>query len=291
MFSGTYTAIVTPFTDDNEVDYGKLRELVNIQIDGGISGIVPCGTTGESPTLTYDEHEQVVKTVVEEVNGRVQVIAGTGSNNTVESVHLTKKAREFGADAALVIMPYYNKPMPEGQFLHFKTVAEEGGLPVVVYNVPGRTGKSITPADIARMFEKIENVKALKDAAGDIEFTCTVRSLCDIDILSGDDSLTYPMISVGGQGVISVVSNVAPKEMSEMVGLALEGKYGEARTAHYRLWNLFKDMFIETNPIPVKAALEMMGLINGKLRLPLSEIEQSNREKLKKTLKDLSLVK
>lgn len=290
MFKGAYTAIITPFTDSNEVNFEKLRELVQIQLENGIDGIVPCGTTGESPTLTMDEHEQVIKTVIEEARGKAQVIAGTGSNNTVESVHLTKKAAEFGADAALVIMPYYNKPMPAGQYLHFKTVCEEGGLPVVVYNVPGRTGKMILAEDIAKMYEEIDNVVALKDAVGDIEYTCAVRNLCDIDILSGDDSLTYPMIACGGQGVISVVSNIAPREVSAMVHAALEGDFEKAVKDHYRLWNVFKGIFIETNPIPIKAALEMKGVINGALRLPMSRIGADNQEKLRAILQENGLL-
>jgi 4-hydroxy-tetrahydrodipicolinate synthase len=290
MFKGTYTAIITPFTLENEVDFEKLRELVDIQIEGGVDGIVPCGTTGESPTLSFEEHEAVIQTVIDQAGGRVQVIAGTGSNNTVESVHLTKKAAEFGADGALVIMPYYNKPMPEGQYAHFRTVAEEGGLPVVVYNVPGRTGKSIMPETLARMFDEIDNIRALKDAAGDIDFTCSVLNLCDITVLSGDDSLTYPMMAVGGSGVISVASNVVPADMSALVSLAAAGKMKEARSAHFRLWNLFKALFIETNPIPVKEALSMTGRINGALRLPLSRMEKPARSVLADALKELGLI-
>jgi len=290
MFKGTYTAIVTPFGTNNEVDHEKLRELVNFQIEEGIDGIVPCGTTGESPTLTMDEHEAVVRTVIEEVGGKVQVIAGTGSNNTAEAVHLTKKAAEFGADGALVIMPYYNKPMPEGQFQHFKKVAEEGGIPVVLYNVPGRTGKSIEPEDVARMYEEIEGVVALKDAVGDMEYTCKVRSLCDIDILSGEDSMNYPIIAVGGKGAISVASNVVPGRVSEMITDANNGNYEKAREQHFRLWGLFKVLFIETNPIPVKTALEIMGKIDGNLRLPLSDMEEKNRQALERVLAGLDLV-
>jgi 4-hydroxy-tetrahydrodipicolinate synthase len=290
MFEGAYTAIVTPFTDDNSVDFDKLRELVDLQIEGGITGIVPCGTTGESPTLTMEEHEQVIKTVIEEAKDKVQVIAGTGSNNTAEAVHLTSKAAEFGADGALVIMPYYNKPMPDGQFQHFKTVAEAGKIPIVIYNVPGRTGKSILAEDIAKMFKEIEEVTALKDAVGDIEYTCAVRSICDIEILSGDDSMTFPMMAVGAQGVISVASNVAPDMVAGMVKAALTGDYNTAREEHYKLWSLFKGLFIETNPIPVKAALHLMGKINGKMRLPMSEISEGNREKVKAILKGVGLV-
>jgi len=290
MFKGTFTAIVTPFTRDGGVDHEKLRELVAWQIEAGVDGIVPCGTTGESPTLTMEEHVEVIKTVVEEAKGRVQVLAGTGSNNTAEAVHLTEKAAEFGADGALVIMPYYNKPMPEGQFRHFKKVAEAGGIPVVVYNVPGRTGKSIAPADIARMFTEIDNIVGLKDATGDIEYTCTVRSLCDIDILSGDDSMTFPMIAVGGQGVISVASNVAPARVGAMVNAALEGDYARAREEHYALWDLFKGLFIETNPIPVKTALAMMGKIEEVFRLPLSEMGEANRRKIEEIMRRLGLL-
>jgi 4-hydroxy-tetrahydrodipicolinate synthase len=290
MFKGTYTAIVTPFSEDNSVDFEKLRELVAKQIEGGVTGIVPCGTTGESPTLTMDEHAEVIKTVIEETKGKVQVIAGTGSNNTAEAVHLTTKAAEYGADGALVIMPYYNKPMPAGQFQHFKTVADAGKIPIVVYNVPGRTGKSILAEDIAKMFEEIDEIKALKDAVGDIEYTCSVRSMCDIAILSGDDSMTFPMIAVGAQGVISVASNVTPDMVSKMVAAALDGDFDAARSQHYKLWKLFKGLFVETNPIPVKTALQLMGKINGKMRLPMSEISDGNREKVKAILADLELL-
>ena len=290
MFKGTYTAIVTPFDENNEVDYDKLRELVHFQIDGGVQGIVPCGTTGESPTLTVEEHERVIRTVIEEANGSVQVIAGTGSNNTAEAVHLTEKAAEFGADAALVIMPYYNKPMPDGQFKHFKTVAEAGGIPLIVYNVPGRTGKSILPEDIARMYEQIDGIAAIKDAVGDIEYTCAVRRLCSIDILSGDDSMTFPMIAVGGQGVISVASNVVPERVSAMVSYAESGDFANGRKEHFALWDLFKGLFIETNPIPVKTALSLMGKAGGNLRLPLSEMEEANREKLRKILAEMNIL-
>lgn len=290
MFKGTFTAIVTPFKEDRKVDYDKLRELVNFQIENGVDGIVPCGTTGESPTLTMEEHVSIIKTVIEEVKGRVKVIAGTGSNNTAESVHLTKKAAGFGADGALVIMPYYNKPMPAGQYLHFKTVSEEAKIPIVLYNVPSRTGKLMEAEDVVRMFKEIDNVVAIKDAVGDIEYTCKVRSLCDIAILSGDDSMTFPMIAVGAQGVISVASNVAPDKVCEMVRLANEGSIGQARKKHYELWGLFKGLFIETNPIPVKAALAMMGKIREVLRLPLSEMSESNKGKLKDILQQLGIV-
>ncbi|MFC1479011.1 4-hydroxy-tetrahydrodipicolinate synthase [Planctomycetota bacterium] len=290
MFEGAYTAIVTPFAENNEIDEEKLRELVHFQIEGGVDGIVPCGTTGESPTLTMAEHEKVIKAVIEEAKGKVKVIAGTGSNNTVEAVHLTKKAAEFGADGALVIMPYYNKPMPEGQFLHFKSVSEAGGIPVVVYNVPGRTGKSILPEDMARMFEKIDNIVALKDAVGDIEYTCAVRSLCDIEVLSGDDSMTFPMMAVGGKGIISVASNIVPDRVSSMVKAAASGDFDSAREQHFAMWDLFKGLFVETNPIPVKTALIMMGKISGGMRLPLSEMEQKNQETLRNILEKMNIL-
>jgi 4-hydroxy-tetrahydrodipicolinate synthase len=231
-----------------------------------------------------------MRAVIEETRRRVPVIAGTGSNNTAESVFLTKKAAELKADGALVIMPYYNKPMPAGQMLHFKAVCAAGRIPVMVYNVPSRTAKRIEAEDIARMYKEIDEVVAVKDAVGDIEFTCKTRSLSDIQILSGDDSMTFPMIAVGGQGVISVASNVAPAAVTAMVKAANAGDFPAARRMHYALWDLFKGLFIETNPIPVKTALELMGRAPARLRLPLSAIEDKNLVKLQAMLKAAKLI-
>ncbi|MHC4870764.1 MAG: 4-hydroxy-tetrahydrodipicolinate synthase [Planctomycetota bacterium] len=290
MFSGSIVAITTPFTDDaSAVDFDKLDELIEWHIESGTSGIVPCGCTGEAATLTHDEQEEVISRTIKTVNGRIKVIAGTGSNNTAEAVSLSKKAGEAGADGVLVITPYYNKPTPEGQFRHYKMVADAAKVPVMLYNVPGRTGTKMTPETIARLFNEVENVTCVKEACGSVDQVSSIIDICDIAVLSGDDSLTLPMMSVGGTGVVSVAANLLPREVAEMVKFWEEGKPEEAKKMHYKLLPIFKGLFIETNPIVVKAAMQMAGLINGVVRMPLCEITSAGAETLRKILTDYGL--
>jgi len=289
LFSGSMVAIVTPFKN-NKFDEEKFRELIEFQIKNNTSAIVPCGTTGESATLTHDEHNKVIDSAIKIVNKRVPVIAGTGSNSTYETVKLTKHAKDAGADAALLITPYYNKPTQKGLIAHYKKIAESVDIPIILYNVPGRTGVNMLPETVAKL-SKIENIIAVKEASGNLNQIAKIISLCDISVLSGDDSLTLPILALGGSGVISVAANVAPKDVSEMVNSFDKGDLNKARKIHFKLFSLFKDLFIETNPIPVKTALSLMGMLNGELRLPLVEIENKNKEVLKKTLEETGLLK
>lgn len=288
MFSGVYTAIVTPLTRDGAVDYDKFRALIERQIESGVDGIVPVGTTGESPTLRVDEHHQVIAVAVEATGDRAKVIAGTGANSTDEAIELTGKALEAGADATLQVTPYYNKPNQEGLKRHFSAVADIG-LPVVLYNVPGRSGREIAIDTIVDLSEH-PHIVAVKEAGGSVDRVSNIVRRCDLDVLSGDDSLTFPMMAVGGKGVISVASNVAPAKVSEMVHNALDGKWDEAATLHRALHKLFCDLFIDTNPIPVKAALAMMGLIEEVYRLPLCPLTSDKKEVLAETLQELNLI-
>ncbi len=288
MFEGAYTAIVTPFNRSGGVDYAKLNDLVEFQIAGGIDGIVPVGTTGESPTLDYKEHNLVIEAVIERCAGRVKVIAGTGGNSTSEALQLTQHAKEAGADGSLQVTPYYNKPSQEGLYRHFTAVAEIG-IPTVLYNIPGRSGIEITVETVARL-AKHPNIVALKEAGGSVNRVSQVLSKCDICIVSGDDSLTLPMMAVGAKGVISVASNVAPKPVADMVHFALGGEWDEARALHKKYFGLFSDLFIDTNPIPVKAALAMMGRIEEEYRLPLCPMTDPLKVKLADCLKGLGLI-
>lgn len=288
MLQGTYTAIVTPFTAGGQVDYGKMKALIDLQAEGGVDGIVPVGTTGESPTLDYDEHNKVIDVTIEGCRGRMQVIAGTGANSTAEAVELTRHAKEAGADATLQVTPYYNKPNQEGLFRHFSEVANLG-LPVVLYNVPGRTGREIAVDTIVRLAQH-PNVVAVKEAGGSVDRVSAILSQCDITVLSGDDSLTFPMMAVGAKGVISVASNVIPAEVTQLTHLALEGLWEEARMLHQKYYRLFTDLFIDTNPIPVKAALVMLGLIEEAYRLPLCPMSDDKKERLRKLLEELEIV-
>ena len=288
MFKGCYTAIVTPFTKDGAVDFPRLRDLVEWQIAEGVDGLVPVGTTGESPTLDYSEHEKVIEEVIAVARHRVQIIAGTGANSTSEALELTRHALDAGADATLQVTPYYNKPMPMGLLRHFSAVADLG-LPVVLYNVPGRTSREI-PIDVVVKLSEHPKIVAVKEAGGSVERVSAILKRCAITVLSGDDSLTLPMMSVGATGVISVVSNVAPKDVTELTHLALAGRWDEARALHYQYYNLFTDLFIETNPVPVKAALAMMGRIEETYRLPLCEMEGKTRAVLAKTMQEVALI-
>ena len=290
MFQGTYTALITPFNRDGSVDYGCLRALVDQQAAAGIAGVCPVGTTGESPTLDYEEHAQVIRKTVEYAAGRMQVVAGTGANSTREAVELTRHAKEDGADATLQIAPYYNKPSPEGLYRHFAEVAEVG-LPVLLYNAPGRTARDI-PVPVLRRLAAHDAVKGIKEAAGDANRVNLIRAAIGdrLDILSGDDSLTLPMMAAGAKGVVSVASNVVPAEIVKMVNLALANDFAGALAVHTRLLNLFADLFIEVNPVPVKAAMAMLGTAQEVYRLPLCEMRPENREKLKNTIEKLGLI-
>jgi 4-hydroxy-tetrahydrodipicolinate synthase len=290
VFEGTSTALVTPFCD-GEIDETALRELVEFQIGSGIDALVPCGSTGESATMSHAEHHRVVEIVVSQARGRVPVLAGTGSNNTREAIELTGHAKAAGADGALLISPYYNKPTQEGIVAHFTAIARETDFPLVVYNIPGRTASNLLPATLARLAD-VEQIVGVKEACGDLGQISEVIARCpdDFAVLSGDDALTLPLLAVGGAGVISTSANVAPAEMAELVTAARGGDFARARAIHYRLLPLFDALFCETNPIPLKAALAAMGRIGDEIRLPLTEITQPNRERLKVVLKELGLL-
>lgn len=290
MFEGVHTALVTPLKG-NEVDEEALANMVELQIRAGINGLVPCGSTGESATLSHFEHRKVVEIVVTTARGRVPVIAGTGSNSTLEAVELTQHAKEAGADGALLISPYYNKPTQEGIIRHYDQVASATSLPLIVYNIPGRTASNILPNTLARIAE-IENVVAVKEASGDLEQMSQAIAACrsGFTFLSGDDALTLPLMSVGGHGVISTTSNVVPAEMVSLVQSFNSGDLQGAREMHYRLLPLIETMFSETNPIPVKAAQALRGLCEEEIRLPLLPISSENRERLRISLKEFGLL-
>ena len=291
MFKGSIVAIVTPFKD-GKIDEESFRELIEFHIENGTSAIVPCGTTGESATLSVEEHEKVIEITVDAVKGRVPVIAGTGANSTQEAIELTQHAKKAGADATLQVVPYYNKPTQEGLYQHFKTIAKEAPLPQVLYNIPGRTGLNMLPETVARLAE-LPEVVAIKEASGNLAQMAEIVELAGdkITLLSGDDNLTLPVLAIGGQGVVSVVANIVPKENAEMIDAWDRGDYGKAKELYYRLLPLCKAMFYETNPIPVKTALSMMGKISEEMRLPLYKMSDSNRERLRKVLKDFGLIK
>jgi 4-hydroxy-tetrahydrodipicolinate synthase len=294
MFTGCYTALVTPFSKSGGVDENRLRELVEFQIAGGVDGLVPCGTTGESPTLSHEEHNHVIELVVKFAAGRCKVIGGTGSNSTDEAISMTQHAKEVGADASLQVAPYYNKPTQAGLYAHFRAIAEAVDLPMVFYNIPGRCGVDIANETMARLRRELPSrIVGLKEATGSVDRVSQLRALLDREfcILSGDDSLTLPMMSVGAVGVISVASNIVPREVTDMVHAALKGDFERAGRIHAKLFPLFKDLFIETNPIPVKAAVAMMGFIEEGYRLPMVPMSDANRTQLRKTLLSFGLVK
>ena len=290
MFTGSIVAIVTPFRN-GRVDERALGDLIEFQIASGTDGIVPCGTTGESGTLSHTEHDRVVAFTVEAVRRRVPVIAGTGSNSTEEAIALTRHAKQAGADGALLITPYYNKPMQEGLFRHYKAVAEAVDLPIVLYNIPGRTAVNMSPATVARL-TSVRNIVAIKEGGGSLQQVSEIIKTCGdrMTVLSGDDALTLPMLAVGARGVITVTANIAPAEMAAMLDAFAAGKLDEARRLHYKLFPLFTALFFETNPIPVKEALALMGKIDGELRLPLSPMAPDTREKLARALKEYGLI-
>jgi 4-hydroxy-tetrahydrodipicolinate synthase len=290
MFNGAISAIITPFRT-GAVDEAALRDLVEWEIHSGVDGIVPCGSTGESATLTHDEHEQVIKIVVDQVRRRVPVIAGTGSNATAEAIRLTAFAREVRADGALLISPYYNKPTQDGIYQHYKAVANAVDLPIIVYNIPGRTGSNIAPETFARLSE-IKNIVAVKESSGSMDQCSDILNLCGdrLTLLSGDDPLAVPLMAIGAKGVISVVTNVMPREVHEMVAAGLAGDFERARELHYQLLPLTRALFVETNPIPVKQACAFMGKCTNEMRLPLMPMTPPAAEKLRAVMKDLHLI-
>jgi 4-hydroxy-tetrahydrodipicolinate synthase len=292
LFTGTYTAIVTPFKS-GKLDEDALKRLVQAQIHGGVDGIVPVGTTGESPTLDYDEHIQVIDAAVDFAGGKIKVLAGTGGNSTSEAIYLTKAAEDAGADGSLQVAPYYNKPTQEGLFQHFKAVADATKLPLVLYSVPGRCGIEIGVETVKRLAAACKNIVGIKEAGGNPDRVSQLRAVVgeSFTILSGDDSLTLPFMAVGAHGVVSVASNVIPREVAHMVQAFAMGKIEVAQKLHHKFYPLFKDLFIESNPIPVKAALAMMGQIEEEYRLPLTPMNAKTRDALQATLKACGVVK
>ena len=289
-FSGCMVALVTPFKD-NKVDWESVESLVEFHIENGIHGIVPCGTTGESATLTHKEHNEVVEAVVKFVKKRVAVIAGTGSNSTQEAIEFTRSAEQAGADGALMISPYYNRPTQEGIYQHYKKVASEVHIPLIIYNIPSRTGSKIEPETLARLAE-VKNIAGVKEATGSVDQAMEVLRLCGdgLEVYSGEDSLTFSLMALGGKGVISTVANVAPREMSQLTRACFEGDWEKGRKIQFQLIPLIRSLFIETNPIPVKTALAVMGKCGGELRLPMTPMGEQNVKKLKKAMSDFGLI-
>ncbi|MBM4262289.1 MAG: 4-hydroxy-tetrahydrodipicolinate synthase [Deltaproteobacteria bacterium] len=290
MFTGSMVALVTPFKND-KVDWQSLESLVEFHVQNGTHGIVPCGTTGESATLSHAEHDEVIRTVIKSVRGRVPVIAGTGSNSTDEAVRLTKEAERSGASGALMISPYYNRPTQEGIYQHYKKVASEVGIPIIVYNIPGRTGSKIEPETLARMAE-IGNIAGVKEATGSVDQAIDVIRLCGdkLAVYSGEDSLIYSLMTLGGKGVISTVANVAPKQTAQLTEACLKGDWNIGRKIQFDLIPLIRALFIETNPIPVKTALAMMGKCSGELRLPMTAMAEGNVKKLRESMTHFGLL-
>jgi 4-hydroxy-tetrahydrodipicolinate synthase len=289
-FEGSIVAMVTPFRD-GKVDEVKIRELVQFHVKNGTDAIVPCGTTGESPTLSHAEHKRVVEVTIEAAAGQIPVIAGTGSNSTAEAIELTQHAKKAGADGVLMVCPYYNKPTQAGLIAHYTAVAAAVDIPIIMYNIPGRTGVNMLTETVAALAE-LPNIVGMKEASGSLEQMTEVISLCGdrLTVVSGDDTLTLPLMAVGGKGVISVVANIVPKETAEMTRAALNGDWKRAKEIHLRLFPLCKAMFYETNPIPVKTAMQLLGRLNGELRLPLCPMSQANRDKLQKALQAYGLL-
>ena len=290
MFQGSMVALVTPFKD-GRVDESTLRELVEFQIKNGTDVLVPCGTTGESPTLTHDEHRRIIELTVEAANGRIAVIAGTGSNSTTEAIDLTRYAKQAGADGALLVLPYYNKPTQAGLIAHCRAVADAADLPLILYNIPGRTGVNMLPETLAALADH-PYIVGMKEATGNLEQMTQDIVLCGdkLSFLSGDDTLTLPLLAVGGRGVISVVANIVPRDVSDLVRAFLSGDWKRAREIHLKLFPLCQAMFCETNPIPVKTAMALLGMVGGELRLPLWPISEMNLTKLKAAMRAYGLI-
>ncbi|MDY0269314.1 4-hydroxy-tetrahydrodipicolinate synthase [Trichloromonas sp.] len=291
MFKGSMVAIITPFTPDGRVDEEKYRKLIEFQIENGTDVIVPCGTTGESATLDYEEHDRVIQICIEQVNKRVPVIAGTGSNSTAEAIELSQHAKKMGADAVLLVSPYYNKPSQEGLYQHYKKIAESVALPQILYNVPGRTGMNMEAKTTIRLAE-FANIVAIKEASGNITQSGEILAAAGdkIDILSGDDFLTLPLMAIGAKGIISVTANIMPKEVKTMVVAIQEGRWEDARKLHLKLLEIHNTMFIESNPVPVKTAASLMGLCGADVRLPLVGMQPHTLEKLKSVMKGYGLI-
>ena len=292
MFTGTYTAIVTPFKN-GKLDVPALERLIKMQIKGGVDGIVPVGTTGESPTVDYEEHIEIIKLSVKFAAGKIKVLAGTGGNATSEAIYLTKAAEQVGADGSLQVAPYYNKPTQQGLFQHFHAIARATRLPIMLYSIPGRCGIEIGVETVNHLVHDSVNIVGIKEAGGNPDRVSQLRAALGdkFTIMSGDDSLTLPFMAVGAQGVISVASNVIPREVSHMVKAFAKGNLGAALKLHQKFYPLFKDLFIETNPVPVKAALAMLGVVEEEYRLPLVAMSAANREKLRKTMKACGVLK
>jgi 4-hydroxy-tetrahydrodipicolinate synthase len=302
MFKGSIVAIVTPFSaaggsasggKNSVIDEKKLRELIDFQINSGSSGIVPCGTTGESATLNFDEHESVIQITIDQVKKRVPVIAGTGSNSTQEAIMLTQQAAKAGADASLQVSPYYNRPTQRGLYEHFKAIAQSVKIPIILYNIAGRTGVNIEPETIAKLAGDCKNIVAVKEASGNLDQMSRIKQLCpkEFDLISGDDGLTLPVLSIGGIGIISVVANIVPADVASLVAAFAKGDFSKAKALHYKLLPLIKAVFLETNPIPIKTAMGLLGMCQPDLRLPMCGMSEDNLGKLKIALKDYGLLK
>jgi len=288
QFAGLTVALITPFRG-GQVDYDALGRLVDWHIQEGTDCLAPVGTTGESPTLDFQEHEKVIATVVERARGRIKVMPGTGSNSTTEALHLTKFARKVGADGALLVGPYYNKPTQEGYYRHFAAVAEAVDIPIVLYNIPGRTGSNILPETIARL-ARVPNIVAIKESTGSMDQASQIASLCNITLLSGDDSLTLPLMALGARGVVSVVGNIVPRDLKALLTAFDAGKLDQAREWHYRLFSLCRDLLgAATNPIPIKTAMRFLGRDTGEMRLPMCPMDAAGENKLKQTLREYGL--
>jgi len=302
MFKGSIVAIVTPFSaadgsasggKKSEIDEKRLRDLIDFQIGQGTSGIVPCGTTGESATLDFQEHEAVIRITIEQVKKRVPVIAGTGSNSTQEAIMLTQQAASAGADASLQVSPYYNRPTQRGLYAHFKAIAQSVKIPIILYNIAGRTGVNIEPETIAKLANDCKNIVAVKEASGSLDQMSRIKQLCskEFDLISGDDGLTLPVLSIGGIGIISVVANIVPADVANLVAAFAKGDFKKAKELHYKLLPLIKAVFLETNPIPIKTAMGLLGMCEPGLRLPMCNMSDDNLEKLKQALKNYGLLK
>ena len=290
MFSGSFTAIVTPLKN-NKVDFDAYKKIIDMQIEAGITGIVPCGSTGESATLSHSEHDEVIQKAVEFSKGKLKVIAGTGSNSTAEAIRLSKHAQEVGCDGVLLVAPYYNKPTQKGLYLHYKEVANAINIPVVLYNIQGRSAVNIEPKTIAQLAKDCKNIVAVKEASGSLDQMSQIRMLApEMDLISGDDALTVPIMAIGGTGVISVLSNICPKVVADLVNAMLKKDLDKANEIAFKFLPLVKAMFIETNPIPVKAAMAMMGICSDEMRLPMCSLSDEHKESLRKTLKSFNLI-
>jgi 4-hydroxy-tetrahydrodipicolinate synthase len=292
IFQGSFVAMVTPFRN-GKVDEAKLRELVEFHVTNGTDGLIPCGTTGESPTLSHDEHHRVVELVIEAARGRIRVVAGTGSYSTSDAIEMTKHAERAGAAGALVVNPYYNKPTQEGLYRHFRAVAESVAIPILVYNIQGRTAINVETDTMARLARDVKNIVGVKEASGSLDQMSQVIAACgpDFSVLSGDDNITLPLLAIGGSGVVSVIANIVPRETADLVHAALDGDWKRARDLHFRLFPLARAAFLETNPIPIKEAMAMAGMLEPEFRLPMCRMSDTNREKLRAILKPYGLIK